>query len=145
MKLKCNHVFNYKYILKEVLSQRKKNSLETQRLKKYEIKCPYCRTIQVGLLPYKFGEEKIHNVNWPLSQCLFTNKCGFFIKRGKRKGNFCNKDCFYKLCKKHLKDSKIKRCQYVLTKGKNKGNKCSFKEIKNGYCKRHIKIIEKNT
>ena len=52
VKLVCGHKFNYKSIFNEVKNQKKYwNHYETQKLKENEIKCPYCRTIQTGLLP----------------------------------------------------------------------------------------------
>tara|TARA_Y100000817_G_scaffold299199_1_gene277065 strand:+ start:871 stop:1401 length:531 start_codon:yes stop_codon:yes gene_type:complete len=135
--LKCGHKFNYNYILQEVQQQRKKNSLEVQQLSQTQIKCPYCRVIQDGVLPYRMGDEKIKYVNWPLNKCFFSRSCSAIFKRGANKGKQCNKGCFYNLCPKHLKQSKIKYCQSILKTGKNKGARCSYKEFENGYCKVH--------
>ena len=52
-------IFNEVCIQKTVL-----NKKETQKLSKYCIKCPYCRSVQKGILPfrenyelYRFGME----------------------------------------------------------------------------------------
>ena len=45
IKLFCGHSFNFKPLFKEVRMQKcVANHKETQRLGKYEFKCPYCRT-----------------------------------------------------------------------------------------------------
>ena len=97
--LTCEHSFNYKNIFKEV--DRQKYSVaktEVQRLKKHEIKCPYCRKIQNGLLPYREGFAKVNMVNHPKKLQMMTNKCQYTFKSGKRKGEFCNKRCVDTLC-----------------------------------------------
>lgn len=33
------------------------------------------------------------------------------------------------------------RCKHILIKGKNKGKQCSFKDKGEGYCGRHIKLL----
>ena len=67
--LKCKHKFNYLNIVEEVKRQRIPSHLEVQRVHKHQIKCPYCRTIQDGILPFKAElSEKIYGVNWPPSK-----------------------------------------------------------------------------
>ena len=85
IKLDCKHCFNYEYILYELKNQRKKNRLETQKLSKNQIKCPYCRNIHRGILPYYEGYEKVKNVNVK----HFTKTCIAKLKSGKRKGEGC--------------------------------------------------------
>ena len=54
--LKCNHKFNYINIFSEIFKQKKQeNSLETQKLNKFQIKCPYCRNIQNGI----YNQERL--------------------------------------------------------------------------------------
>ena len=77
IKLSCKHTFNYEAILFDTIYQKKWNNLETQKLKKYEIKCPYCRTIQNGLLVWKQPYEKIKYINWPPSKWYKNNTCKF--------------------------------------------------------------------
>ena len=58
--LSCGHNFNYKSILEEITKQKKSISiLETQKLEKYQLKCPYCRRIQNGILPFNENFSKI--------------------------------------------------------------------------------------
>ena len=101
IKLVCGHKFNYDSILNEVKGQKKYNSYETQKLGTFEIKCPYCRTVQKGLLPYREGYEQINNVNWPPRFQFKPNKCSYTFLSGKRKGLPCDKPCIDKFCKNH--------------------------------------------
>ena len=103
--LSCKHKFNYLSLLHEIISQKQKNHLETQHIGSYEIKCPYCRHIHKGVLPYK---ESLHSikrtgVNWPPSKVLKTNHCGAILRSGKRKGECCGKLCLEEYCPIHLK------------------------------------------
>ena len=160
IKLSCSHTFNYSNIFEEVKKQKlKKNHLETQYLRSYQIKCPYCRTTQNGILPFKQGFDKIKYVNTPEKYVIKNNKCSYIFKSGKRKGLPCNKDCFYECCSSHLKiKNKTKnkiiknkysdippdnRCKHLLTSGKNKGYYCGRKlkeqYLQHGFCGKHIK------
>ena len=65
--MKCGHKFNYIPLFKDILNHKKKfNSLESQYLSVSEIRCPYCRQKQFGVLPYyeELGFEKISGVNY---------------------------------------------------------------------------------
>ena len=86
VKLSCGHAFNYGPLFNEVVKQKcTYNSLEVTRLKNNEIKCPYCRTIQKGLLPYNDRFEKKKFVNHPVNlQCL-PNNCTYVFLTGKIK------------------------------------------------------------
>ena len=91
--LNCNHKFNYKNIYNEVCKQKCRiNTLETQRLKLNQIKCPYCREITNNLLPYIEGEniEKKRGVNYPSVYSLSLFKCNYIFKSGKNKNCKCN-------------------------------------------------------
>jgi hypothetical protein len=157
IKLKCSHKFNYYNIFNEIKCQKTKNYKETQHLKRMQIKCPYCRNIQEGILPHMEGYDKIRYVNSPEKYVMKNNKCNYLFKSGKRKGQPCGKGCFYEKCKQHLKVKKQNkkaiysypvmpppdRCKHLFEKGKNKGNYCSCKlkpeyQI-NGWCGKHIK------
>lgn len=158
IKLKCSHKFNYYNIFNEIKCQKtKQNHNETQRLKRKQIKCPYCRNVQNGILPHIEGYEKIKYVNTPEKYVMKNNNCNYLFKSGKRKGQPCSKDCFYEKCKQHLKVKKQNkkviysypvlpppnRCKHLFEKGKNKGNYCACKlkkqYEKNGWCGKHIK------
>ena len=109
--LKCNHSFNYENIFNEVCKQKNKfnrNFNETIKLRKNQIKCPYCRNVQHFLLPQRHPFAIIDGVNSPLELTQETN-CIYKFKRGKRKGLFCGKKCRGKdgFCNRHkLKSSK---------------------------------------
>jgi len=65
--LKCGHSFNYEPLFYDIMNQKKKyNSMERHILRAREIRCPYCRNIQSGLLPYyeDLGIEKVHGVHF---------------------------------------------------------------------------------
>ena len=163
----CSHKFNYSNLFEEVKKQKlKKNHYETQYLRSYQIKCPYCRTTQNGILPFKEGFDKIKYVNSPEKYVIKNNKCSYIFKSGKRKGLPCNKPCFYDCCTTHLKiknktktkdknknnsNNKCKppdippndRCKHLLTSGKNKGYFCGCKlkqqYLQYGFCGNHYK------
>lgn len=99
----CGHKFNYKPIFNEIKNQKKYSHLETQKLKNNQIKCPYCRTIQNGLLPCPPLTKKIRGVNWPSSKQYKPNICVYSFLSGKRKGQNCGKKCFNKYCPSHEK------------------------------------------
>jgi hypothetical protein len=145
IELKCSHKFNYISLLNEIRIQRQHNHLETQKINQYQIKCPYCRSIHNGILPYYqilYG-KKIRGVNWPPSKVLKTKKCQSILKSGKRKGEQCSKLCNGKYCsmhtKFHQKCTTISTCNIILKSGKRKGEKCGCKCKKDSdKCGRHI-------
>ena len=66
--LNCNHTFNYIPLFNDILMYKNKfNYMESpqQRLHINEIRCPYCRSKQSGLLPYYADMRcgKINGVN----------------------------------------------------------------------------------
>jgi hypothetical protein len=66
VKLNCGHSFNYLPLYKDLVNQKQKfNSMEITVLKKNEIRCPYCRKTQQGILPYyqELTLPKINGVN----------------------------------------------------------------------------------
>ena len=67
------------------------------------MKCPYCRTLQNGILPYLPSCKKTPFVNWPEKYSLKLNKCPYVFKSGKRKNQPCNKPCSFEYCNQHLK------------------------------------------
>ena len=118
VKLCCGHKFNYASIFNEIVNQKKKyNHLETQRLSTNEIKCPYCRTVQKGLLPSRLNYDNIHGVNWPKKYQYKANVCSYVFASGKKKGTTCSKKCFGKYCESHEKIM-LKREQKKLLKEK---------------------------
>jgi len=79
IKLNCGHKFNYIPLYYDLINYKfKYNSMESHhnRLKFNEIRCPYCRNKQVGLLPY-YPDLKIkmtHGINC-IDEKLMSNNC----------------------------------------------------------------------
>tara|TARA_Y100000389_G_scaffold64333_1_gene60386 strand:+ start:404 stop:925 length:522 start_codon:yes stop_codon:yes gene_type:complete len=104
--LECGHEFNYEPIINEIKQQKENkriNYLETTVLKKYQIKCPYCRNVQNSLLPYLHGFPKIKKVNYPLNKTYMPHKCKYTFKRGVNKNKPCDKKCYGEYCTTHHK------------------------------------------
>jgi hypothetical protein len=144
IELQCSHKFNYLSIFNELKIQRNYNNLEVQKLKSYQIKCPYCRNIHNGILPYNKHIicDKIRGINWPPSKVLKIKICKAILKSGKRKGESCAKPCVYNFCNMHKKtNAKNKNiCKTILKSGTRKGKLCGCKCKKNSdYCGRHVK------
>ena len=101
----CGHKFNYEPLFKDIDNQKEKNMLEIKRVSSYQVKCPYCRTIQDGLIPYNknYPDLKKKGVNLPNSKCFKPNNCSKILKSGKRKGEKCNIACFNEFCGIHNK------------------------------------------
>jgi len=69
LKMECGHKFNYIPLYLDIKNHKQKfNGMEgsSSRLSADEIRCPYCRKKQKGLLPYyeELGLSKIHGVNY---------------------------------------------------------------------------------
>jgi hypothetical protein len=170
VKLSCGHKFNYNSIFNEIKYQKKHTHyLETQKLSQNELKCPYCRTIQKGLLPSRENFNNIVGVNWPKKHQYKAFDCVYSFLSGKKKGNKCGKKCFELYCTGHDKIIKIReakaiekeaiekeavekinvltgtQCQYVFKKGKNKGTSCGRNSnfLDECYCSKHRKYPEK--
>jgi len=150
IELVCKHRFNYKPLFSEISRQKIYNKLEVTHLKPREIKCPYCRTIQNGLIPpsTNYPELLKFGVNQPIKHVFKGNKCSSILKSGKRKGDKCNKSCYGKYCiyhNKKINTEEITLCDYVIKRGKRKGHPCSTKcsrenNIKYKKCSKHLKI-----
>jgi hypothetical protein len=86
VKLNCGHKFNYIPLYYDIKNHKQKfNGLEStsSRLALDEIRCPYCRTKQTGVLPYyeDLNLAKINGVNYNSSHsssyCSYLKKCSF--------------------------------------------------------------------
>ena len=126
--LACGHKFNYSALIEEVKRQKRHSTLETQSQGRFEVKCPYCRTIQKGVIPHRPSYPKISGVNWPPSRTYKGNRCGSLLSSGKRKGQVCGRACHEQRCTIHLK-AMLKKTQFgtcvaVLKSGKRKGELC---------------------
>jgi len=147
--LPCSHFFNYVPIYNEICYQKINHPLEVLKLKPNQIKCPYCRTVFNGLLPYHHRKDiqKKIGINSPLKDTIPLYKCQWIYKSGKNKNIKCNvtaglyENGFF--CNKHIynssKDNTVEKCTMVLKSGKNKGKICGCKRFEDGYCKRHLK------
>ena len=162
IRLACNHSFNYDAIYKEVYNQKYKiPRTEIQRVRSTEIKCPYCRKIQRGILPYVDGYEKKLHVNIPHTWAMKNNNCTYVFKSGKRKGGQCMKKCSKTYCGKCLyyeKQRAMKQalkskpnvaanidnqtslcCDAIIKTGKRNGLTCIHPAKYNGKCGKHKK------
>jgi hypothetical protein len=93
VKMNCGHTFNYIPLYHDIYNHKKKfNSMETSsgHLKINEIRCPYCRNKQEGVLPYyeEFELEKVNGVNELTydskmeKNCMY-NKCEYLTENPK--------------------------------------------------------------
>ena len=127
--LECGHKFNYSYLYEEIKNQKKySNKYETQKLKSYQLKCPYCRNTQNKILPfYKDKLEifpKLYGVNYPHTYCMYTSKCNYTFKSGKRKGMTCLVPCNENMCNRHKSIVIKDRCEALLKTGLRKNQRC---------------------
>lgn len=128
--LECNHKFNYKYIYNEVHKQKTQPwHSEVNKVKNPQLKCPYCRNIQTGILPHREGYPKVRYVNWPPSLMMLPDTCNYIFASGKRKGQVCNKKCSGKYCLSHEKIM-IRREKKQLEKEKAKLEKAKATSLK---------------
>tara|TARA_Y100000389_G_scaffold202490_1_gene247935 strand:- start:1807 stop:2412 length:606 start_codon:yes stop_codon:yes gene_type:complete len=155
IKLSCNHNFNYIPIYNEILHQKKiiNKRLETSKISLYQIKCPFCRTIHNGVLPYYETNniQLINGINSPYKYILPCYTCNYDKKNNTKcnkkancynKGHYCTTHYNYLINKEKHKDNiEIKYCKAILKTGKNKGSecKCIIKDKDSIYCKRHTK------
>ena len=142
--LQCKHSFNYSDILKEVCKQKKSPCIfETQKLIKTQIKCPYCRNIQNGWLPYHPDYDKILHVNWPPSGAFSLKTCQYKIKSGKKKNMHCQNYCMDNYCYKHWNTKHYSICKGKIQTGKRSGLQCTYfvrnPQITGEFCKLHAK------
>jgi hypothetical protein len=169
--LKCGHKFNYSALFHEIKYQKTlTNNLEIQKLSQNELKCPYCRTIQKGLLPSRENYNNVIGVNWPKKYQYKAFDCAYIFLSGNKKDTSCNKKCCDKYCIGHEKIIKTREakavektktagkaikkpnvntstsCEYVFKKGKNKGTSCGRNGLVNigCYCSKHKKHAPAN-
>lgn len=152
IKLPCNHTFNYISLYNELINQKNNwtkikniSHLESHKLRAYQMKCPYCRTIYDGILPYVNieGVKRMKYVNSPNNKCIKLNTCNYVFKKGKRKDEKCGKNCINEYCESHKKlinkHKCLAVCKHKLLRGKRKGELCGKKCSKsNNYCRNHI-------
>lgn len=144
IKLPCDHSFNYFPLYNEICNQKLNvNFKEIVRLKIYQIKCPYCRTVHNNLIPFYEMDGVIskHGVTKPTKYVLFPDNCNYIFKSGARKKQICHAKCIGSYCKTHknLKHTKPvnnevdneltnavinKSCTVILKSGKKIGTMC---------------------
>jgi hypothetical protein len=153
--LECNHSFNYLPLYKYVLNSKTIfNNMEKNRIKVYQIKCPFCRNVQDTLLPQPpngISAKNIHGINCIEYSSIMVGKCEY--------PNICCKStsvylayhdnktyCFNHrmlMKKKWEKEEKNKyRCEYLYVRGKLKGTVCGElikKNISCCLCSKHSK------
>lgn len=170
IKLECGHKFNYVPLYREVVMQKitgmsSTGYYQSHSLKRNEIKCPYCRTVQDKLLPYLEydGVNKMTNVNQPKTLSMSVQTCSHIeYKKSKKQGSTCKENAIHfvngaYLCKKHSLnvatnvstpatietiEHKVEvatdTCGAILRYGKNKGKPCK----NSSNCRVHSKISQ---
>jgi hypothetical protein len=125
--LSCGHHFNYIPLFNEVYIQKCViNHREVARVPHKCVKCPYCRIVSVGILPYRevVEKKKIYGVNWPCTLSMKFGVCSYVFKSGKKKGNKCLKLCVDDYCGAHktiakkmelMMVAKAKKAELVIT------------------------------
>jgi len=134
--LYCGHKFNYEAIFNEVKQQKRQHN----HVSKKQIKCPYCRKLQTGILPPRENYEQIWYVNKPNELVMKLYTCNYTMISGKRKGQPCGKKSHFEKCKIHLNKTTVQKepCSFILTRGKRKGEACGKKSKENMRCSSHI-------
>ena len=125
----CGHTFNYIPLYNDILNHKTKfNNMESSnnRLKFDEIRCPYCRFKQKGLLPYyeNFGLKLVYGVNsYDTNNTCYYNYCPCAYADCSKAAyrNFMNK----KYCNVHAWQLKK---EYTLKKQEEKEAKLKAKE-----------------
>jgi hypothetical protein len=147
--LTCGHKFNYIPLYHDVYNHKTKyNTKENNidRLKYYEIRCPYCRKKQNKLLPYypELISEKTHGVNnIDANYLMFVNDYKIRIlskysKQMKKKNNSSEPSGPEG---PSIDNSLL--CGSILKYGIHKGEKCNKNIFKDNYCKRHYTLNNK--
>jgi hypothetical protein len=164
--LMCGHKFNYIPLFKEVYQQKCViNHKEIVKVPRKCVKCPYCRNVGIGILPYRESIEptKLYGVNWPKNHSIKMNLCSYILRSGKNRDNACGIACVDSYCPRHIisaenvklvvdKSISIKEINHPDVDVKNTcsklvGTKKSHRLCKNrvkdkGLCGIHLKINE---
>ena len=161
--LPCNHTFDYVNLYNEIYNQ-KYYHYKISHIPSNCFRCPYCRKLYNGLIPYFEIDniEHIKGINGPPTKMLNLYNCDYIYKSGKNKNNKCNCNANkYKngnYCVKHYKQlilTEIKKeeknknkenqklCKAILKNGINKGKICNCvikDKTEELYCKKHLKL-----
>lgn len=135
--LHCNHSFNYVPLVDAIIHQKSTNFLNVLKLAKYQIQCPYCRTIHNKLLPFIPNEKHpipIKNVNSPETLCMTYSPCRWSFKSGKNKNDLCLKNGYEGekgvFCKTHHKMMEKKEVLLEWNSSMNKYKKFTILQLK---------------
>jgi hypothetical protein len=148
VELNCGHKFNYIPLYKDILNHKYKfNNMEGKfsRLNLNEIRCPYCRKIQNGVLPYyeELGLDKKNGVNYYepienkqkilLKKYNILKKCDYLIENENYNINDNNSI--------EIGDDSSMNCKFI--KCNNFGSKSKSILINDDkyYCSNHKKLI----
>jgi hypothetical protein len=130
-KMNCGHTFNYVPLYKDIVNHKTKfNVMESSvgKSKKNEIRCPYCRDKQTGVLPYyeDLGLPLIEGVN-VYTPYVPPPKCQFV---------YDNEDFDVNLPEHIIENPKVFFCCYS-------GNKTVLPNVvePHFYCTKHKKIV----
>ena len=127
VKMNCGHSFNYEPLYKDLVNHLTKfNNMEgsTGVLGKNEIRCPYCRSKQKGVLPYypELGLKRVEGVN---TACVPPQLCCFVW----------DNENFDEEHPENFVNPKTIKCTHIGSKIMNDGEKDVF------YCVKHNKHI----
>lgn len=122
--LGCGHRFNYPAMFHEAAAQKAHQSSygqDTVRLSLGEIKCPYCRRVNAGLLPYRpmpgFAKHT-RGVNSPLHLCMPSQQCEWRLRGGASKGKACGAPAYTDQlgthCPRHRKTVRLSKSSCAL-------------------------------
>jgi hypothetical protein len=156
VEMSCGHKFNYIPLYNDVLNHKKKfNNMEgsATRLKHNEMRCPYCRKKQTGLMPYyeELNLPKVSGVNYidanydvetdSVPMTSYYKKCEFLTP------NVCfnvNSQNVIEVYKQNLvlEDCKFIQCSHMGTQINYDFTSENFNDNKH-YCWYHKKMIIK--
>jgi len=157
IEMNCGHKFNYLPLYYDILNHKKKfNSMEgsNTRLKHNEIRCPYCREKQTGLLPYyeELNLPKVCGVNYiegnydaetdTIPTSSYYKKCEYLSPNIYFNVHSQNITEVYNE-KLNLEDCKFLKCKFMGTQIEYGNTGDNYGDEKY-YCWSHKKIVIKN-
>lgn len=113
--LTCGHKYNYYALYIDLLNSKNEENKYAEPEQKYYdcIQCPYCRKLDKHLMPRNIDiTPECFGINLPINKCTKV-ECNYVLKKGKNKGNKCDKSGFItsdgKLCRAHYKKKITKK------------------------------------
>jgi hypothetical protein len=153
----CGHKFNYSPLFNDLVNHKKKfNNMEgtSTHLKMNEIRCPYCRKKNTGLLPYyeELGLAKITGVNYIDINYSIANDIDSMYPKCYNPCEFLTPNIYFnpnsqniiEIYKSNLKieDCKFIKCKHMGTQINNNYNNFDIGiDDEKYYCWNHKKII----